>query len=145
MPPTTEPQQSQLSESQAIAIQNSPITYGVGSFGLESLYTVFAGFYIFYYIDELGLAVAMAAIINVIYAIWDAVNDPLVGFLSDNTRTRWGRRSPWLLIGLPFYVSILVLVYAVPKPFLQGNALFWYGLVIFFLFEIVFFTPIPNS
>ena len=76
MPPTTEPQQSQLSESQAIAIQNSPITYGVGSFGLESLYTVFAGFYIFYYIDELGLAVAMAAIINVIYAIWDAVNDP---------------------------------------------------------------------
>lgn len=138
MPPTTEPQQSQLSESQAIAIQNSPITYGVGSFGLESLYTVFAGFYIFYYIDELGLAVAMAAIINVIYAIWDAVNDPLVGFLSDNTRTRWGRRSPWLLIGLPFYVSILVLVYAVPKPFLQGNALFWYGLVIFFLFETAY-------
>ena len=105
---------------------------------MESLYIVFAGFYMFYYIDELGLTVAMAAIINVIYAIWDAVNDPLVGFLSDNTRTRWGRRSPWLLIGLPFYVSILVLVYAVPKPFLQGNALFWYGLVIFFLFETAY-------
>lgn len=89
----------------------------------------------FYYIDELGLAVAMAAIVNVIYAIWDAVNDPIVGFLSDNTRTRWGRRRPWLLTGLPFYMGILVLVYAVPKPFLQGNALFWYALVIFFLFE----------
>jgi len=89
----------------------------------------------FYYIDNLGLAVAMATIINVIYAIWDAVNDPLAGFLSDNTRTRWGRRRPWLLTGLPFYVGILVLVYAVPKPFLQGNALFWYALVIFFLFE----------
>lgn len=89
----------------------------------------------FYYIDELGLAVALAAIINVIYAIWDAVNDLLVGFLSDNTRTRWGRRRPWLLTGLPFYVGILVLVYAVPKPFLQGNALFWYALVVFLLFE----------
>jgi GPH family glycoside/pentoside/hexuronide:cation symporter len=89
----------------------------------------------FYYIDELGLAVALAAIINVIYAIWDAVNDPLAGFLSDNTRTRWGRRRPWLLAGLPFYVGLLVLAYTVPKPFLQGNALFWYALLIFTLFE----------
>jgi GPH family glycoside/pentoside/hexuronide:cation symporter len=135
MLPITEPQQSQLSVSQPIATTNSPLAYGLGSFGLESLYSVFAGFYMFYYIDELGLAVAMAAIINVIYAIWDAVNDPLAGFLSDNTRTRWGRRRPWLLTGLPFYVGILVLVYAVPKPFLQGNALFWYAMVIFFLFE----------
>ncbi|RPI83611.1 MAG: MFS transporter [Chloroflexi bacterium] len=135
MSTTSEPQQSQLSVTLPIATQNSPIAYGFGSFGLESLYIVFAGFYMFYYIDELGLAVAMAAIINTIYAIWDAVNDPILGFLSDNTRTRWGRRRPWLLTGLPFYVGILVLVYAVPKPFLQGNALFWYALVIFFLFE----------
>jgi GPH family glycoside/pentoside/hexuronide:cation symporter len=135
MYPSTEPQESQLSVSQPIATQNSPIAYGLGSFGLESLYKVFVGFYLFYYIDELGLAVAMAAIINVVYAIWDATNDPIVGFLSDNTRTRWGRRRPWLLTGLPFFVGILVLVYAVPEPFLQGNALFWYAMVIFFLFE----------
>jgi GPH family glycoside/pentoside/hexuronide:cation symporter len=89
----------------------------------------------FYYIDELGLAVALAAIINFIYSIWDAVNDPLAGYLSDNTRTRWGRRKPWLLAGLPFYAGLLVLVYAVPGPFRQGNALFWYALSIFFLFE----------
>jgi GPH family glycoside/pentoside/hexuronide:cation symporter len=132
---TTETQPGQLSVSQPMATQNSPIAYGLGSFGMESLYIVFAGFYMFYYIDELGLAVAMAAIINVIYGIWDAVDDPLVGFLSDNTRTRWGRRRPWLLIGLPFYVGFLVLVYAVPKPFHQGNALFWYALLIFLLFE----------
>ena len=135
MLPTTELEQSQLRVSQPIAAQNSPIAYGLGSFGLESLYKVFAGFYLFYYIDELGLAIAMAAIINVIYAIWDALNDPLVGFLSDNTRTRWGRRRPWLLTALPFYVGILVLVYAVPGPFLQGNALFWYALLTFILFE----------
>jgi GPH family glycoside/pentoside/hexuronide:cation symporter len=92
----------------------------------------------FYYIDELGLAVAMAAIINVIYAIWDAANDPMVGYLSDNTRTRWGRRKPWLMAGLPFYVGLLVMVYAVPKTFLQGNTLFWYALVIFILFEAAF-------
>ncbi len=135
MQTTTETQESPLNLSQSIATTNSPLAYGLGSSGLESLYTVFAGFYMFYYIDELGLAVAMAAIINVIYGIWDAVDDPLVGFLSDNTRSRWGRRRPWLLIGLPFYVGILVFVYAVPKLFRQGNALFWYALVIFLLFE----------
>jgi GPH family glycoside/pentoside/hexuronide:cation symporter len=92
----------------------------------------------FYYVDVLGLAVTMAAIINVYYAIWDAVNDPLVGYLSDNTRTRWGRRRPWLLTGLPLYVVSLVLVYAVPEPFQRGDALFWYGLGIFILFELGF-------
>ena len=135
MQPTNEPQQSQLSVSLPIATQNSPFAYGLGSFGLESLFKVFAGFYVFYYTDELGLAVTMAALINLIYGFWDAVDDPIVGFLSDNTRTRWGRRRPWLLTGLPFYVGFLVLVYAVPTPFQQGNALFWYALVIFTLFE----------
>ena len=129
---------SSATEPQPVTTKNSPIAYGLGSFGLESLYKVFVGFYMFYYIDELGLAVAMAAIINVVYAIWDAVNDPLVGYLSDNTRTRWGRRRPWLLAGLPFYVGILILVYAVPEPFQGGNALFWYALVIFFLFEAAY-------
>ncbi|HEY5672058.1 MAG TPA: MFS transporter, partial [Anaerolineales bacterium] len=105
---------------------------------MESLYKVFVGFYMFYYIDQLGLAVALAAVINVIFAIWDSVNDPLAGFLSDNTRTRWGRRKPWLLVGLPFYVGFLVMVYAVPEPFLQGKALFWYALGIFILFEAAY-------
>jgi len=135
MQTTTEPQQSQLSISLPVATPNSPLAYGLGSFGMESLYNAFAAYYMFYYIDQLGLAVAMAAIINFIYSIWDAANDPLAGFLSDNTRTRWGRRKPWLLAGLPFYMGLLVLVYAVPEPFRQGNALFWYALSIFFLFE----------
>lgn len=136
MQTTTESQGAPLNIVQSIAVQNSPFAYGLGSFGLESLFKVFAGFYVFYYTDRLGLAVTMTALINLIYAIWDAVDDPIVGFLSDNTRTRWGRRKPWLLMGLPFYVGFLVLVYAVPKPFQQGNILFWYALVVFFLFEV---------
>jgi GPH family glycoside/pentoside/hexuronide:cation symporter len=138
MQTSTETQQSQLTTAQLGAIQNSSAAYGIGSFGLESLYQVFAGFYVFYYVDQLGLAVSLMAIINIIYGFWDAVDDPVFGFLSDNTRTRWGRRRPWLVAGLPFYLSILVLVYAVPASFLQGNSLFWYALLIFTLFEAAY-------
>ena len=79
MSPNSEDCQNQLTQPEPETLNNSPIIYGLGSFGLESAYKVFVGFYMFYYIDVLGLAVAMAAIINVVYAIWDAVNDPLVG------------------------------------------------------------------
>src|SRR5512138_3215880 len=135
---TTESQQSQVTLSESIAARNSPVAYGLGSFGLQSLFQVFAGFYVFYYTDKLGLAVTLAAVLNFVYGIWDAVDDPIVGFLSDNTRTRWGRRKPWLLAGLPLYAGLLIFVYAVPGPFQQGNALFWYALVVLCLFETTY-------
>jgi len=138
MSSASETQLSEISQTEPAKLNNSPIAYGLGSFGLESAYKVFVGFYIFFYVDVLGLAVALAAVINIVFAIWDAVNDPLVGYLSDNTRTRWGRRRPWLLTGLPFYVILLVLTYAVPEGFRQGQALFWYALVVFLLFEAAY-------
>ena len=134
----SETQSGEISQITPIALNNSPIAYGLGSFGLESAYKVFIGFYIFFYVDVLGLAVALAAVINIVFAIWDAVNDPLVGYLSDNTRTSWGRRRPWLLTGLPFYVILLVLTYTVPGAFRQGESLFWYALVVFLLFETAY-------
>jgi GPH family glycoside/pentoside/hexuronide:cation symporter len=135
MSPEMETQKVPLNQPKSEIRKNSPILYGLGSFGIESTYKVFVGFYMFYYIDVLGLAIALAAIINVIYAIWDAVNDPLVGYLSDNTRTRWGRRRPWLIAGLPFYLVFLVFIYAVPEFFRDAERLFWYALVMIFLFE----------
>lgn len=138
MPSTSETQLGEINQSEPISLHNSPIAYGLGSFGLESAYKVFIGFYIFFYVDTLGLAVALAAVINIVFAIWDAVNDPLVGYLSDNTRTRWGRRRPWLLTGLPFYVILLVLTYTVPEVFRRGASLFWYALVVFLLFETAY-------
>jgi len=144
MSPITETQQDHISKLNSNPTQNSPIVCGKGLFGLSSLSKVFAVFYMFYYVDVLGLAVTLAAIINDGYAIWDVVNDPLAGYLSDKTRTRWGRRRPWLLIGLPFYIVFLVMVYAVPENFQQGNELFWYAIGIFFLFEAAYTIMLVN-
>ena len=134
----SETHSNQISQTEPNDLNNSPIAYGLGSFGLQAAFKVFVGYYVFFYVDMLGLAIALAAIINVIYALWDAVNDPLVGYLSDNTRTRWGRRKPWLLTALPFFAIFLVFIYAVPDTFRGGNLLFWYALVVIFLFETVY-------
>jgi len=137
------PAPDQFRQPKSAARKNAPIVYGLGFFGLSSTTQALAGFILFFYADVLGLAVALAAVINVIYAIWDAVNDPLVGYLSDNTRTRWGRRRPWLLAGLPFYLLLFVFIYAVPGAFRDGAALFWYALIVIFLFEA--FSTVMNT
>jgi GPH family glycoside/pentoside/hexuronide:cation symporter len=134
----------QLGDPESAARENSPVAYGLGFFGLTSTTQALAGFYLFFYVDVLGLAVALVAIINVIYAIWDALNDPLVGYLSDNTRTRWGRRRPWLLAGLPFYLLFFFLLFAVPETFRHGDALFWYALIVVLLFETASTVMLTN-
>jgi GPH family glycoside/pentoside/hexuronide:cation symporter len=89
---------------------------------LRAIGRAVGGRYQFYYANVLQLAVTLAVAINIVYAFWDIASHPLFRFLSGNTRTRWGRRRPWLLGGLPFRVVFLVLPYAVPQSFRQGGA-----------------------
>jgi len=135
MPSTNSNNRSDLGTMDKTQPKNSALVYGLGFMGLATIGQAFTGYYIFFYVDVLGLSVALAGLVNVIYAIWDAVNDPLVGYLSDNTRTRWGRRRPWMLVGLPFTMIFMVLVFTVPEAFQTGDNLFWYALIMIFLFE----------
>ncbi len=113
----------------------SPFFYGLGTLGITVGRETFGAFAYFYYVDFLGLALSLAALAQTIYAIWDAVNDPLFSYLSDNTRTRWGRRRPWLLVSVPFYTLSFVLIFLVPVSLRGQNLLFWYLLVATLLYE----------
>jgi len=81
-----------------------------------------------YLTDTVYLAPALAGIAIMAAKIWDAVTDPIVGFFSDNTRTRFGRRRPYLLFGaLPFGLSVWLFF---TKPSLTGQTtLFWWALL----------------
>jgi GPH family glycoside/pentoside/hexuronide:cation symporter len=113
----------------------SPFFYGLGTLGITVVGETFAAFAYFYYIDFLGLALSLAALTRTIYAVWDAVNDPLFSYLSDNTRTRWGRRRPWLLIGVPLCALSFVLIFLAPVSLRGQNLLFWYLLAATLLYE----------
>lgn len=68
----------------------------------------------FFYTEIHGLSLLSISFGTILYTIWDAVNDPLFGWLSDRTRTRLGRRKPWLLAGAPLYLLAFIFFFSPP-------------------------------
>jgi glycoside/pentoside/hexuronide:cation symporter, GPH family len=64
---------------------------------------------------SLGLSAFWLGVILIIPRLWDAVSDPIIGHFSDNTRTRWGRRRPFLLIGGILVAFFFVVMWWIPK------------------------------
>ncbi len=73
----------------------------------------------------LGLSPTLVGIIMVIYRIWDGFSDPVFGWLSDNTRTRWGRRRPFILVGGVLIGITLPLVFLVQKDWSHNAIVAW--------------------
>jgi GPH family glycoside/pentoside/hexuronide:cation symporter len=91
------------------------IIYGTGDWGRASFNTLRQIFYAIFLTDVVGLDPRLASIAALISIIWDAINDPIVGTLSDNVQTRWGRRRPFLLIfAVPFALAFMLLWWAPP-------------------------------
>ena len=88
------------------------VGYGSGDFAFN-LYWQGISLYLFYfYTDVLGLPNAMAGIIYAIGSFWDAGTDPIMGYLADRTRTRWGRYRPYLLfVPIPMAFGYLLLLW----------------------------------
>jgi GPH family glycoside/pentoside/hexuronide:cation symporter len=108
----------------------------VGDLG-PAIVTAINGFFLnAFLLDVAGLRPAAAGIIFLIVKIWDSVNDPLIGSISDRTNTRWGRRRPWLLFGaVPFGLAFL-LHWLVPP--LGATGKFWYYLIVAILLDTGF-------
>ncbi len=91
------------------------LVYGTGDWGLASFGTIRQIFYAIFLTDVVGLEPRLASVAALAGIIWDAINDPLVGTLSDSVKTRWGRRRPFLLIfAVPYGLGFLLLWWAPP-------------------------------
>jgi len=112
------------------------LAFGAGDIG-PAIATAIQSFFLLYFLINIArLSPATASVILLIAKIWDAVNDPFVGVVSDRLHTRWGRRRPWLLWGaVPFGLSFWLL-FQVP-PFGDVGK-FWYYLLVTLLFDTAF-------
>lgn len=108
------------------------IGYGIGDFGANLLFQCVGLYLLFYFTDILSIGAGLAGTIIMVAKIWDAVTDPLMGTISDRTRSRWGSKRIYLLLGaIPLGISFYLLFHG---PALSGRELNLYALATFVLF-----------
>ena len=106
--------------------------YAIGMFGTSIPINMLKTFAFTFYVLGLGVTTKQWAAMMLIYTFIDALDNPVYGFLSDRTRTRWGRRRPWLVIGTPLLILFFVAFYNMPA-FLSGKAIFGYCMLFYIL------------
>jgi len=107
-------------ETEIVHSKLNMASYGFGKFLTEFVEMAFTAFLYYFYVRTIGVQPLIIGTAVVIYAIWNAVNDPLVGYLTNKpfkfTR-KWGRRFPWIMIGGVIYLFSYLLVFS-PRLFL---------------------------
>ena len=91
----------------------------------------------FYYNIKLGLAAELIGLAWLIFAVWNGINDPIFGFLQDRTRSKLGRRIPYIRYGAPFLGLFFVLLWC-PLEGMNQTFLFLYFLFLLLSFDTVF-------
>lgn len=116
--------------------------YGIGAFVNNLLAGAFGAMLIILNLG-LGMDPALAGLIAAIPRFFDAFTDPIMGYVSDNTKSRWGRRRPYIFVGAILVGLIFMAIWQVPGG-QSDNFYFWYFLVgsfFFFLAYTIFATP----
>ncbi len=103
-PPDRSPDLTPPADTASEPLQfTTKLAYGAGDLGAAITSNVLVFFLLYFFTNVAGLPAGLAGTILAIGKISDAINDPILGILSDRTRSRWGRRLPWMLGGaLPF-------------------------------------------
>ena len=115
---------------------STKLAYGAGDLGPAITANVLVFFLLYFFTNVAGLAAGTASNILLIGKVWDAINDPIVGVLSDRTSHRWGRRYPWIVYGaIPFGIFFF-LQWIVPSK--DPTILFWYYVAIAILFNTAY-------
>ena len=99
---------SRLSRSQKMG-------YGIGDLGGNLFFTLGGFYFLDFLTSVVGLPAALAGFALTAAHAWDAITDPVVGFLSDRTASPWGKRRPWMFVGGFMVIATMVMFFAAPQ------------------------------
>lgn len=125
-------------------------SYGVGAVGLDMSYGMFYSYLANYLTDVLHLNKKFLLLLTPIARIWDGINDPMMGTIVDNTRTKMGKYRPWILIGALSNAVVLSLLFSNPIH-LAGIPLYVYVAILYIgwgmtntMADIPFWSMVPS-
>ena len=117
----------------------SKFFYGGGDFAINIMWQLTVFYLLFFYTDIFGLSPANAGLVFFIAKIWDAITDPIMGYIADNTSTRWGKFRPYILFGsVP---ALIMIVLCFTSPDLSQSGKFYWALFTYITFT-TFYTVI---
>lgn len=89
----------------------SKLSFGIGAFGKDAVYAIVGTYLMMYLTDYRSIAPAFVGVLFMVARIWDAFNDPFMGMVVDNTKSKWGKFRPWILIGTILNAVVVVLLF----------------------------------
>jgi len=112
------------------------VLYSFAGFTDVILFQFFTFLIFTFYYSVVELHVGLISIAFIIWSIWNAINDPLLGSISDRTSTKWGRRKPFIIAGIIPLLFINVLLWTPPRASKVGS--FIYLLIIIIIWELFY-------
>lgn len=119
------------------------LTYGAADFGFAFTDSTIAVLFAIFLTDIVGLTAAQAALAVFIGKSWDWINDPIIGYFTDRTRSRWGRRRPYLLFGMVPFGLAFMMMWWVPPFTATWSLVAYYAFAYFFFDTTVTFVTMP--
>ena len=122
-------------ESRKISLRTK-LAFACGEVGDNMALNTFTFLIFTFYFTVVRIPTPLMTLGFILWALWNAFNDPLIGYLSDRTKSRWGRRIPWMLgATIPLGV-LMILLFTPPSTYSQDESVFIYFFIILILFDI---------
>ncbi|WP_337001835.1 MULTISPECIES: MFS transporter [unclassified Microbacterium] len=122
--------------------RSQTIAFGASGFPTQLMAQTFSAFVVYFYVSHLAVPATWVAVAMVAHGILNAVLNPIVGAVSDRLRTPWGRRVPWIGLGIVPLVVAFALVWMPPELPVAG-LIVWF-LVVVAVYDIAFVVVVLN-